>query len=280
MCETCGCGNPDGYKIHGPYHTHSHGDEHLHDHDHNHDQEHVHDHTHSHPHTHGDNHQHSHDHTHQKVVNLNIDILSANNLTAGMNRRFFEGRRVLCLNMVSSPGSGKTTILEKTIIGLISSEKLYVIEGDQQTQIDADRIAKAGATAIQINTGSGCHLDAKMVETALEQLDIETNSILFIENVGNLVCPALFDLGEQKRVLVISTTEGDDKPVKYPNMFETSHLCIINKSDLLPYVDFRMEEFKKNARLINPSLEFITVSAKTGEGMDKWFDWIISHQKT
>ena len=275
MCETCGCGNPDGFKIHGPYHTHSHGEDHVHEHEH----DHGHDHTHSHTHSHDDDHQHSHDQTHQKTVKLNIDILSANNLTAGMNRRFFEGRKVLCLNLVSSPGSGKTTILEKTIISLIPSKKIYVIEGDQQTHLDADRIAKTGATAIQINTGSGCHLDSKMVETALEKLDIGTNSILFIENVGNLVCPAMFDLGEQKRVVVVSTTEGEDKPVKYPNMFETSHLCIINKSDLLPYVDFRLEEFVKNCRIVNTDLEIITVSAKTGEGMDKWFAWIFNQLK-
>jgi hydrogenase nickel incorporation protein HypB len=196
-----------------------------------------------------------------------------------MNRRFFEGRKVLCLNMVSSPGSGKTTLLEKTISNLIPSKKLYVIEGDQQTIIDADRIQKAGAPAIQINTGSGCHLDAHMIESALKKMDTETNSILFIENVGNLVCPAMFDLGEYKRVLVISVTEGEDKPLKYPNMFETSHLCIINKSDLLPHVDFRTEEFMKNARLVNHHLEFIELSAKTGEGMNLWYDWILSQNR-
>ncbi len=252
MCDTCGCGKADGFTIHDPKHTHEH--EHTHD------------------------HQHEHDHPHYKVIDLNIDILSQNNITAGMNRRFFEGRKVLCLNMVSSPGSGKTTLLEKTIAQLNPSGKIYVIEGDQQTLIDADRIKRAGAPALQINTGSGCHLDAKMIESALKVLDTETNSILFIENVGNLVCPAMFDLGEYKRVLVISVTEGHDKPLKYPNMFETSHLCIINKSDLLPYVDFSMEEFMKNARLINHHLEFITVSAKTGEGMNLWFDWILSQK--
>jgi hydrogenase nickel incorporation protein HypB len=180
--------------------------------------------------------------------------------------------------MVSSPGSGKTTLLEKTISSLIPSRKIYVIEGDQQTLIDAGRIEKAGAPAIQINTGSGCHLDANMIESALKKLDMEANSILFIENVGNLVCPAMFDLGEFKRVLVISVTEGEDKPLKYPNMFETSHLCIINKSDLLPHVDFRTNEFMKNARLVNHHLEFITMSAKTGEGMNLWYDWILSQE--
>jgi hydrogenase nickel incorporation protein HypB len=181
--------------------------------------------------------------------------------------------------MVSSPGSGKTTLLEKTIYHLIPSRKIFVIEGDQQTLIDSDRIQKAGAPAMQINTGSGCHLDAKMIESALKKLDTEADSILFIENVGNLVCPAMFDLGEYKRVLVISVTEGEDKPLKYPNMFETSHLCIINKSDLLPHVDFSTEEFMKNARLINHHLEFITVSANSGEGMNIWYEWLIKQSE-
>jgi hydrogenase nickel incorporation protein HypB len=262
MCDTCGCDKPDGFVIHDPNHTHSHDSDYTHEHDHEHSHE----------------HNHEHSHSHKKVIDLNIDILSQNNITAGMNRRFFEGRKVLCFNMVSSPGSGKTTVLEKTISHLISSRKIYVIEGDQQTLIDADRIEKAGAPAIQINTGSGCHLDARMIESALKKLDTEPGSILFIENVGNLVCPAMFDLGEYKRVLVISVTEGEDKPLKYPRMFETSHLCIINKSDLLPYVDFHTEEFMKNARLINHHLEFITMSAKTGEGMNLWFDWILSQK--
>jgi hydrogenase nickel incorporation protein HypB len=267
MCDTCGCGKPDGFTIHDPKHTHEH--------EHTHENGHTHIHTHKHENEHEHDHGHDHEHSHEKVISLNIDILSQNNITAVMNRRFFEGRRVLCLNMVSSPGSGKTTILEKTISHLISSRKLYVIEGDQQTLIDTERIEKAGAPAIQINTGSGCHLDAHMIEAALKKLDLETNAILFIENVGNLVCPAMFDLGEYKRVIVISVTEGEDKPLKYPNMFESSHLCIINKSDLLPYVDFRTEEFTKNASLVNHHLEFITVSAKTGEGMNIWYDWIL-----
>jgi hydrogenase nickel incorporation protein HypB len=261
MCETCGCGKPGSFKIHDPNHTHSHDSDYTHEHEHGH--------------THTHDHQHEHDHPHKKVIDLNIDILSQNNITAEMNRRFFEGRKVLCLNMVSSPGSGKTTLLEKTIYHLIPSRKIFVIEGDQQTLIDSDRIQKAGAPAIQINTGSGCHLDAKMIESALKKLDTEADSILFIENVGNLVCPAMFDLGEYKRVLVISVTEGEDKPLKYPNMFETSHLCIINKSDLLPHVDFSTEEFMKNACLINHHLEFIIVSAKTGEGLNSWHEWLI-----
>ena len=297
MCETCGCGSNEGFKIHDPHHTHGPEHDHMHDQDHNHshpdDQQHDHDHYghhphdhshgenghHSHDHTHGENGHHSHDHTHQKVIDLNLDILSGNNIIAGMNRRFFEGRKVLCLNMVSSPGSGKTTILEKTITHLSGTGKIYVIEGDQQTLLDAERIEKAGAPAIQINTGAGCHLDARMVEGALKKLEVEANSILFIENVGNLVCPAMFDLGEHKRVVVISVTEGEDKPLKYPYMFQTSHLCIINKSDLIPYVDFRTEEVIKHARSVNPDLDFLSVSAKTGEGMNLWYDWIRSHSK-
>ena len=203
-----------------------------------------------------------------------MDILSENNKLAKLNRRFFEGRKVLCLNLVSSPGSGKTSILEKTIQALIKKHKIAVIEGDQQTLLDAERIEKSGAPAIQINTGSGCHLDARMIELALQKLEVEFGSMLFIENVGNLVCPAMFDLGEFKRVVVISVTEGEDKPLKYPYMFQSSHLCLINKSDLLPYVDFDVDKAIKYAHSLNPNLEFILVSAKTGEGMEQWYNWL------
>ena len=277
MCETCGCGESDDFKIHDrhqnnePDHHHDHESHEGHEHSHDHNHEHGHPHTHEHD---GVTHTHSHEPAPNKVINLNIDILSENNKLAQLNRRFFEGRKVLCLNLVSSPGSGKTSILEKTIHALIPTRKIAVIEGDQQTLLDADRIEKSGAPAIQINTGSGCHLDARMVESALKKLEPEFNSILFIENVGNLVCPALFDLGEFKRVVVISVTEGDDKPLKYPYMFQTSHLCLVNKSDLLPYVDFDTENTIKYALSINPKLEFITVSAKTGEGMDLWYEWL------
>jgi hydrogenase nickel incorporation protein HypB len=251
MCETCGCGNPDEYKIHSHNHHHSH--------DHEHD---------------GHSHSHSHDHAPKKVINLNMDILSENNRVAERNRGWFEAKHVLCLNMVSSPGSGKTSILERTIHSLVPGKKLFVIEGDQQTTRDADRIEKSGAPAIQINTGSGCHLDANMVHLGLKKLEISDHSILFIENVGNLVCPAMFDLGEQKRVVVISVTEGDDKPLKYPYMFQTSNLCIINKTDLLPYVDFKVETAISYARQLKPDLEFILMSAKTGEGMAEWYEWL------
>ena len=268
MCETCGCGNTGSNNPDYPQNDNNH--------DHNHAYTHDHDdygpHTHHYPDKAGEGL--SHKHSGKQVINLKVDVLARNNMTAAMNRRFFEGRKVLCLNMVSSPGSGKTTILEKTINNLSSSCKLYVIEGDQQTNLDADRIEKAGAPAIQINTGAGCHLDAQMIDSAVKKLNPETNSILFIENVGNLVCPSRYDLGEFRRILIISVTEGSDKPLKYPNMFETSHLCLINKSDLLPYVDFQTEEFIRNAKNINPRLELITVSAKTGEGIEKWEKWI------
>jgi hydrogenase nickel incorporation protein HypB len=278
MCETCGCGKPGEFKVHDPSSSKNH--EHLHGHDSEHTHDHEHEHWHDHTHPHDNDHDHEHHHyqdydEHQKsVLVINTDILSENNNLAKLNRRFFEGRKVLCLNLVSSPGSGKTTILEKTIAALRDKLKMFVIEGDQQTLLDARRIEKAGAPAIQINTGTGCHLDARMIEAALEKIDVEANSILFIENVGNLVCPAMFDLGESKRVIVISVTEGDDKPLKYPYMFQSSQLCIINKSDLLPWVDFNTEETIQYARSLNPALEFITLSAKTGEGMDQWFKWI------
>ena len=270
MCETCGCGDNSELTIHDRNHTHSHDHDHSHGHDH--------DHGHTHPHKpESVLFTHSHDHTPGKVISLNVDILSDNNRLAGINRKSFEEQNILCLYLVSSPGSGKTSILEKTIKALIPSKKIFVIEGDQQTLLDADRIEKSGAPAIQINTGSGCHLDARMVDSAFKKLEVEINSILFIENVGNLVCPALFDLGEFKRVVVISVTEGEDKPLKYPYMFQTSNLCIINKTDLLPYVDFSVEAAMQYARQLNPDLEFIRMSAKTGEGMDEWYDWLGRH---
>jgi hydrogenase nickel incorporation protein HypB len=284
MCDTCGCGKPDEFNIHDRNHSHDHENSHDHDHSqthdhdhdhiHSHDNEHGHWHDHQHPHDHDHTHEHSHEHPHTRTIDLNIDIMSENNRLAELNRLFFEGRKVLCLNLVSSPGSGKTTLLEKSIEALKTGFKIFVIEGDQQTLLDASRIEKAGAPAVQINTGSGCHLDAHMVELALKKLDVDANSLLFIENVGNLVCPAMFDLGEHKRVVVISVTEGDDKPLKYPYIFQSSHLCIINKSDLLPYVDFDTEATIKHARSLNPDLEFIVLSAKTGEGMDLWYEWI------
>ncbi len=250
MCEHCGC-----------------------DTDHAHEHSHHADHDHGHHHHHGPG-QSDHDHLNSGIrIQIETDVLGKNNMLAQHNRGYFEGRNIWACNLVSSPGSGKTTILEQTI-KTIRNIPLYVIEGDQQTSLDADRIQSAGVPVIQVNTGNGCHLDAEMIRKAVKTLDPAAGSILFIENVGNLVCPALFDLGENKRVVIISVTEGDDKPLKYPNMFESAHLCLINKTDLLPYVDFNMERCISNAVKVNPKLQFISLSAKTGEGFAEWVEWL------
>jgi hydrogenase nickel incorporation protein HypB len=201
-----------------------------------------------------------------------------NDRLAERNRGYFEARDILAFNLVSSPGSGKTSVLERTIREYQGKRKFYVIEGDQQTLLDADRINKAGAPVLQVNTGNGCHLDAQMINTAVKKLEVADHALLMIENVGNLVCPALFDLGESRRVVIISVTEGDDKPLKYPNMFHTAHLCLINKTDLLPYVDFSLERFREYALQVNHHLEFVELSAKTGEGFSDWMQWIDQHQ--
>jgi hydrogenase nickel incorporation protein HypB len=248
MCDTCGCSdNGNSYKIISSSgfqeENHSNGN-------------------------HGHSHGHGHSHNHSTSVSVNTTVLDKNNLIAERNRGYLEAKNIKAFNLVSSPGSGKTTLLEQ-IIRLIDGKFLvYVIEGDQQTTNDAQRIEKAGAKAIQINTGNGCHLDAEMINTALKELNPSENSLLFIENVGNLVCPALFDLGENTRILVSSVTEGNDKPLKYPAMFESSQICIINKTDLLPYVDFDLEKFKENALNINHHLEFFETSAKTRIGLE------------
>ncbi len=215
----------------------------------------------------------------QRLIRLEKDILSQNNTDAEHNRSHFQAAHMLAINLVSSPGSGKTTLLESTLRHLQHRFELSVIEGDQQTLIDAQRIAATGCHVVQINTGKGCHLDAGMVHRAIHKLNPPDNAILFIENVGNLVCPALFDLGETFRVAIISVTEGDDKPAKYPDIFQSSDLCIINKVDLLPYVDFSIAKTISAATAVNPRLKFITVSAKTGEGMDQWYAWLqMSHE--
>jgi hydrogenase nickel incorporation protein HypB len=277
MCEHCGCSDEGaGYTILNPADkSHSHHGSGM-----NHDDGHGHDHnnSHDHNHTHGHTHDHIHDladrtHNPSRRVTVETDILHHNDLLAQRNRGFFEARNLLCLNLVSSPGSGKTTLLEHTI-RLFSKHAVYVIEGDQQTSLDADRIQATGAPVVQVNTGNGCHLDADMIHKALQQLDPKQSSILLIENVGNLVCPALFDLGESFRVVIISVTEGEDKPLKYPNMFQTAQVCLINKTDLLPYIDFDLNKLKENARKVNPRLIFFELSARTGEGFQPWLDWM------
>jgi len=289
MCGTCGCGEDSHISYrkpgepetgHGHYHVHAHdhGDmEHEHGHHHHHHHDHPHSHDDSHAHSeHAHNHHHAHhEHSHETTtIRLERNILAKNDLMAERNRGFFEALNIKALNLVSSPGSGKTTVLERTLKGMSGRLNAFVIEGDQQTMLDADRIKAAGAPVIQINTGHGCHLDALMVNKAVKQLEPTAGSYLFIENVGNLVCPSLFDLGETKRVVIISVTEGADKPAKYPTMFETAQLCLINKSDLLPYVDFEVEQVKEFALKINPNLEFILISARNGDGFDQWQQWL------
>jgi hydrogenase nickel incorporation protein HypB len=246
-----------------------------HSHTHTHDGvEHSHEHHHDHHHDHDHAHDHDHPHSHERKLEIEQDVLGRNNLLAERNRGYFEAKNVLALNLVSSPGSGKTSLLERTIREQGKHLSFYIIEGDQQTMNDADRIKKAGAPVVQVNTGEGCHLDADMVNKAVKKLEVEDGAILMIENVGNLVCPAMFDLGESSRVVIMSVTEGEDKPLKYPYMFQTSDLCIINKTDLLPYLDFDIELARNYAQRVNPKLEFIELSVKTGEGMDSWYDWL------
>ncbi|MCL2899430.1 hydrogenase nickel incorporation protein HypB [Brenneria tiliae] len=210
----------------------------------------------------------------QRLLQIEMDVLSKNNHLAQHNREHFQARNILALNLVSSPGSGKTTLLTSTLNQIGQRFSCAVIEGDQQTTNDAERIRATGVSAIQVNTGKGCHLDAQMVHDAAHHLQLADNSLLFIENVGNLVCPAGFDLGEQAKVAVLSVTEGEDKPLKYPHMFAAASLMIINKIDLLPYVDFSLEACVTNARRVNPEIQVIALSASSGEGMDEWLGWL------
>jgi hydrogenase nickel incorporation protein HypB len=307
MCGTCGCGSEATTTIrnlqtgkettmardshdheHAPDHAHeAHRDQpHRHDHDHSHD--HDHDHAdgakHSHPHEHGRDHEHDHagggHHAHAhgtvsgEVVALETRILAKNDALAAKNRAWFRGREILALNLVSSPGAGKTTLLERTIRDLKDELKLFVVEGDQATANDGERIRAAGAAAVQVNTGTGCHLEADMVARGLQELRPSAGSVVMIENVGNLVCPALFDLGERAKVVILSVAEGEDKPLKYPHMFRAAEIMILNKIDLLPHVDFDMARAIANAIQVNPNIATIQVSARTGEGLEAWYEWL------
>jgi hydrogenase nickel incorporation protein HypB len=209
-----------------------------------------------------------------RMVKIERDILSKNDSYAQENRRYLSEHGIFALNLVSSPGSGKTTLLVKSINALNGSLPLVVIEGDQQTDNDAARIRATGAQALQINTGKGCHLDAYMIGQAMQQLSLPDDSLLLIENVGNLVCPASFDLGEAHKVAILSVTEGEDKPLKYPDMFRASDLMLLNKCDLLPYLDFDTNLAIENARRVNPNIQIIRISATSGEGMDEWLEWV------
>ena len=286
MCITCGCGAGE-VKIEGeaPDHDHEHGHEHVHadgtthSHDHGHDPSHGHEHSHPHPHDHAHEHSEAAQHSHapgvsnKRMVQIEQDILSKNNAYANENRQQLAERGIFALNLVSSPGSGKTTLLCKTIT-LLGTQPLAVIEGDQQTSQDAQRIRATGAPAIQINTGKGCHLDAHMVGHAMGQLRLQIDSLLMIENVGNLVCPAAFDLGEAHKVVILSVTEGEDKPIKYPDMFRAASLMLLNKIDLLPYLDFDVAAAIAYARQVNPQIRVIQVSATSGAGMDEWLAFL------
>ncbi len=210
----------------------------------------------------------------RRMLEVEIDVLDKNNQIAARNRARFAAREQLVLNLVSSPGSGKTTLLTETLMRLKDRVSCAVIEGDQQTVNDAARIRATGTPAIQVNTGKGCHLDAQMIADAAPRLPLESNGILFIENVGNLVCPASFDLGERHKVAVLSVTEGEDKPLKYPHMFAAASVMLLNKVDLLPYLNFDVEKCLACAREVNPDIEIILISATSGEGMDTWLNWL------
>jgi hydrogenase nickel incorporation protein HypB len=294
MCTTCGCGKgakvtitnlgTEAVSALGLDHEHGHPHEHAHGHSHHHD--HLHDHEPSHEHGHAHDHVHEHSHVHAQsheptaaparttLIELETRVLAKNDALAAKNRAWFAGREILALNLVSAPGSGKTTLLERTIKEMKDHVQLYVVEGDQATSNDSQRIVAAGAPVVQLNTGTGCHLEADMVARAVAELRPSVGSVILIENVGNLVCPALFDLGERAKVVILSVAEGDDKPLKYPHMFRASSLLLIHKVDLLPYVDFDVAKAAANARAINPKIEVLQVSARTGEGLGAWFDWL------
>jgi hydrogenase nickel incorporation protein HypB len=219
-------------------------------------------------------HGHHHDDQGSRTIRIEEDLLAKNNRLAANNRSRFNAGKLLVLNLVSSPGSGKTSLLERTLSDLADRMAFAVLEGDQQTTNDADRIAATGVPVKQLNTGAGCHLDAHMVGHGVEAFDLDATDILMIENVGNLVCPAAFDLGEDHKVAVLSVTEGEDKPLKYPQMFQAADLVLINKIDLLPYLRFDLEKCKTFARQVNPQIEIIELSCHSGEGMVSWYDWL------
>ena len=257
MCTTCGCGQGET-RIEGEAHSHAYTPVQAHDHGH------------------GSLVQgHTHD-TSSRLVQVEQDILAKNNQYAGGNRRYFAEHGIFALNLVSSPGSGKTSLLTRTVERLKGKAKIGVIEGDQQTSLDADRIRATGVPAVQINTGKGCHLDAHMVGHALEKLALPDDSLLLIENVGNLVCPSSFDLGEAHKVAILSVTEGEDKPLKYPDMFAAADVMLLNKVDLLPYLSFNVPLCIEYARRINPYIRVILTSAVSDEGMAEWQEWLES----
>jgi hydrogenase nickel incorporation protein HypB len=266
MCSVCGCGQGEKRVEDFPHqHAHEHADG-----DHSHEQ--VHDHDHAQGNDAADRASAGAGAT--RLLSVERDILARNDAIAAENRRDLQATKTLALNLVSSPGSGKTALLVETLKRIGDKYPVAVIEGDQETTADADRIRATGVPAIQINTGKGCHLDADMVRTAMSRLGTPANGVLFIENVGNLVCPAGFDLGEAHKVVIVSVTEGEDKPLKYSGMFAASALMVVTKTDLLPHLDFDVDRLIDNARRINPTIGVLKLSAKTGEGMDRWIHWL------
>lgn len=280
MCVTCGCSDDSNVRItnsltaanehhHSQSHTHTLADGTVI----------THSHTHTHPHQHPtspvDTPQ-IHAQMHGTTISLEQDILRKNDLIAAQNRGWFKGRNILALNLVSSPGAGKTTLLIRTINDLKTQIPISVIEGDQETVNDAQKIKATGCQVVQINTGKGCHLDAAMVERGYTELNPPLDSIVAIENVGNLVCPALFDLGERAKVAILSVTEGEDKPIKYPYMFRASEVMVLTKIDLLPYVQFDVDRCIEYARQVNPQIRIFQVSATRGEGLEDWYAWLKS----
>ena len=252
MCATCGC-SPDEAQ---------------------HDHPHVHAHEHEHVMADGRVVRHVHEAPREaRRIKVEEDILARNDALAALNRKVLAQAGIFAVNLMSSPGSGKTTLLVKTLRDL-KGRSLGVIEGDQQTDLDAQRILATGVKAVQLNTGKGCHLDAGMVASALPKLPLEKGGLLFIENVGNLVCPASFDLGENRKVVVVSVTEGEDKPLKYPDMFGVADLVLVNKVDLLPHLEFDVALLEANVRRVRPGTPIFRVSAKTGEGFESWLKWL------
>jgi hydrogenase nickel incorporation protein HypB len=284
MCTNCGCQGDKATVLNlqtgettiiaGPHDDHGEA-HHAHPHEHDHGAA-------DHDHHHGE-HEHGHGHSHHSgrsnglnIVEVEARILAKNDAVAARNRAWFAGREILALNLVSAPGAGKTALLERTIRDLGGERPLYVIEGDQATANDGERIRRAGASAVQVNTGTGCHLDANMVALAVSELKPAPAGTVLIENVGNLVCPALFDLGERAKVVIFSVTDGEDKPLKYPHMFRAAAVVILSKIDLLPHLDFSLATAIDNVRQVNPNAKILELSARTGEGMSEWYDWLHS----